>query len=76
MDIIANSRQYVTFSELKKGDIFFMLFCDDALYMKSSDNLAVRLTDGESRKIVKSKLCELIDCVLVEKEIYTKLTEK
>ena len=82
MDIIAKTSQYVRFDELKKGDIFIPLadgdfyFNDKEFYIKCSDDSAIKLTNGESRKIVKSKLCELIDCVLIEKETYTKLTEK
>ena len=76
MDIIANNRKYVAFSELKKGDIFVLL-ADGEWYIKHRDDSAVKLTDGETVKIKSVLLlCEVKDCVLVEREIYTALTDK
>ncbi len=82
MDIIAKTSQYLGFDELKKGDIFALLaegefyFKNGEFYMKCCDDSAVRLTTGDIIRFKATALCELIDCVLVEKEIYTKLTEK
>lgn len=75
MDIIANNREYVAFSELKKGDIFVLL-ADGEWYIKHRDDSAVKLTDGETVRLKVTALCECKDCVLVEKEIYTALTDK
>ena len=82
MDIIANSRQYKTFGELEKGDIFVLIaegdfyFNDEEFYMKRNDDSAVRLIDGETIIFRATALCELKDCVLVEREIYKALTDK
>lgn len=76
MEIIANNREYIAFKDLKKGDIFVFI-SDGEWYIKSNDNYAVRLTDGETVKPSSALLlCEVKDCVLVEREIYTALTEK
>lgn len=78
MEIIANNREYIAFKDLKKGDIFIFI-SDGEWYIKSNDNYAVRLTDGETVKPSSALLLcevEVKDCVLVEREIYTALTEK
>lgn len=76
MDIIANNREYIAFKDLKKGDIFVFI-SDGEWYIKSNEDYAVRLTDGETVKPGSTLLpCEVKDCVLVEREIYTALTEK
>lgn len=76
MEIISNNREYIAFKDLKKGDIFVFI-SDGEWYIKSNDNYAVRLTDGETVKPSSALLlCEVKDCVLVEREIYTALTEK
>lgn len=75
MDIIANSREYVPFGELKKGDIF-VLFAEGEWYIKHRDDSAVKLTDGGTVRLKTTALCECKDCVLVGREIYTTLTDK
>ena len=76
MEIIANNSKCVAFKDLKKGDVF-VLVTDGKWYIKNNDFYAVRLTDGESVEVdFTPLLCEVKDCVLVEREIYTALTEK
>lgn len=80
MEIIANNRannrEHIAFKDLKKGDIF-VLASDGKLYIKSDDFYAVRLSDGETvEPNFTPLLCEVKDCVLVEREIYTALTER
>lgn len=80
MEIIANNRannrEYIAFKDLKKGDIF-VLASDGKWYIKNNDFYAVRLSDGETvEPILYFTLCEVKDCVLVEREIYTALAEK
>ena len=76
MEIIANNREYIAFKDLKKGDIF-VLASDGKWYIKNNDFYAVRLSDGETVEPNFTRLlCEVKDCVLVEREIYTALTEK
>lgn len=76
MEIIANNRGHIAFKNLKKGDIF-VLVSDGKWYIKSNDFYAVRLSDGETvEPDFTPLLCEVKDCVLVEREIYTALTEK
>lgn len=76
MDIIANNREYIAFKDLKKGDIFVFI-SDGEWYIKSNEDYAVRLTNGETVKPNYALLlCEVKDCILVEREIYTALTEK
>ena len=80
MEIIANNRannrEYIAFKDLKKGDIF-VLASNSKWYIKNNDFNAVRLTDGETVEPSFSLLlCEVKDCMLVEREIYTALTEK
>lgn len=80
MEIIANNRannrEHIAFKDLKKGDIF-VLASDGKWYIKNNDFYAVRLSDGETvEPNFTPLLCEVKDCVLVEREIYTALTEK
>ena len=76
MEIIANNREYIAFKDLKKGDIF-VLASDGKWYIKNNDFYAVRLSDGETvESDFTPLLCEIKDCVLVEREIYTALAEK
>lgn len=76
MEIIANNRDCIAFKDLKKGDVF-VLVTDGKWYIKNNDFYAVRLTDGESVEVDSTPLlCKVKDCVLVEREIYTALTEK
>ena len=80
MEIIANNRannrEYIAFKDLKKGDIF-VLASDGKWYIKNNDFYAVRLSDGETvEPNFTPLLCEVKDCVLVEREIYTALAEK
>lgn len=76
MEIIANNRDRIAFKDLKKGDVF-VLVTDGKWYIKNNDFYAVRLTDGESVEVDSTPLlCKVKDCVLVEREIYTALTEK
>lgn len=76
MEIIANNRDCIAFKDLKKGDVF-VLVTDGKWYIKNNDFYAVRLTDGESVEVDPTPLlCKVKDCVLVEREIYTALTEK
>ncbi len=80
MEIIANNRannrEYIAFKDLKKGDIF-VLASDGKWYIKNNDFYAVRLSDGETvEPDFTPLLCEVKDCVLVEREIYTALAEK
>lgn len=76
MEIIANDRDCIAFKDLKKGDVF-VLVTDGKWYIKNNDFYAVRLTDGESVEVDSTPLlCKVKDCVLVEREIYTALTEK
>lgn len=80
MEIIANNRannrEYIAFKDLKKGDIF-VLASDGKWYIKNNDFYAVRLSDGETvEPILYFTLCKVKDCMLVEREIYTALTEK
>nr|DAR43788.1 MAG TPA: hypothetical protein [Caudoviricetes sp.] len=76
MDIIANNREYTAFKDLGIGEIF-VLIADGEWYIKHHDDCAVRLTDGETLKPKSALLlCESKDCVLMEREIYTALTEK
>ena len=76
MEIIANNRDCIAFKDLKKGDAF-VLVTDGKWYIKNNDFYAVRLTDGESVEVDSTPLlCKVKDCVLVEREIYTTLTEK
>lgn len=76
MDIIANNREYTAFKDLEIGEIF-VLIADGEWYIKHHDDCAVRLTDGETLKPKSALLlCESKNCVLMEREIYTALTEK
>lgn len=76
MDIIANNREYTAFKDLEIGEIF-VLIADGEWYIKHHDDCAVRLTDGKTLKPKSAwLLCESKDCVLMEREIYTALTEK
>mgnify|MGYP006867469055 CR=1 FL=1 len=76
MEIIANNRNCIAFKDLKKGDIF-VLASDGKWYIKNNDFYAVRLSDGETvEPDFTLLLCEVKDCVLVEREIYTALAEK
>lgn len=80
MEIIANNRannrEYIAFKDLKKGDIF-VLASDGKWYIKNNDFYAVRLSGGETvEPDFTPLLCEVKDCVLVEREIYTALAEK
>lgn len=76
MEIIANNRDCIAFKDLKKGDVF-VLVTDGKWHIKNNDFYAVRLTDGESVEVDSTPLlCKVKDCVLVEREIYTALTEK
>jgi hypothetical protein len=80
MEIIANNRannrEHIAFKDLKKGDIF-VLASDGKWYIKNNDFYAVRLSDGETvEPDFTPLLCEVKDCVLVEREIYTALAEK
>lgn len=76
MEIIANNRDCIAFKDLKKGDVF-VLVTDGKWYIKNNDFYAVRLTDSESVEVDSTPLlCKVKDCVLVEREIYTALTEK
>ena len=76
MEIIANNLDCIAFKDLKKGDVF-VLVTDGKWYIKNNDFYAVRLTNGESVEVDSTPLlCKVKDCVLVEREIYTALTEK
>lgn len=76
MEIIANDREYIAFKDLRKGTIFVFI-SDGEWCIKSNEDYAVRLTDGETVKPSSALLlCEVKDCVLVEREIYTALTSK
>lgn len=79
MEIIANNRannrEYIAFKDLKKA--IFLYQPQMAMVHKNNDFYAVRLSDGETvEPILYFTLCEVKDCMLVEREIYTALTEK